>query len=95
MLEYLTMCVQYAREVLEGFDFRFEGTKVALITFGDVANISFQLDDYNSQEDIVNAIALPYIGDRPDFLGALSAIKVSILPYIADRPDFLGALSAI
>ena len=59
----ILLAVEFAVEFIHGLDFRFEGAKVALVTFGPTATVRFGLDEYPSKEMLLRAFKLPELGE--------------------------------
>ena len=66
------------RGVINGLNFQFGSTRVALISFDNNVQTRFKLNDYLSQVEVLEAIALPRKGSGTDLGRALRALQDSV-----------------
>ena len=59
--QVLEVVIAFAREVTEGLPFALGRARVAVVSFSDEATVNFELDDYSSKQEVLNALSFRYI----------------------------------
>ena len=79
----------FMKELVYGLDFSFGHTRVAFITFANVATTRFYLNDYisnSAQQDVLNALVIDTIGHETDITTGIKEAREHVLiPEQGDR----------
>lgn len=67
--------INFVKLVVHGLEFRFDRTRMGLVSFSDSAKVDFQLDSYQGKQDVLNALSFGRSGGRTNTADALRLVK--------------------
>ena len=85
--------IAFMREMVYGFEFRYDTVRVALVSFSDLASVRFYLDTYQEKRDVLNAIAFSKVGGRTNTQDALRMARDEV--FRSDKGDRSGVTNVV
>jgi len=75
--------IALAQQIAQGFNYAFQRTEVALVTFRNVAQVQFTLGQYTTLAELMVVLNIDYYGVPPhgtDYTLAFNAVNTGVLP---------------
>ncbi len=86
--ENFDLSLQLTRKIVEGLNFAGGRTRVGVVTYSDMANVRFHLNQYQDKQSVQNAIAFTLQGGRTNTADGISTMSHDM--FTSSKGDRVG-----
>jgi len=81
------------KQMVNGFEYRYDTVRSALVSFSDYAEVRFHLNTYQERKDVLNALSFAEVGGRTNTQDALRMVHEDV--HRGDRGDREGVTNLL